>query len=168
VALSRLTRKGVIRRVLRGIYDYPKHSGLLGQRLSPDLDQVSHALARKLGWRIQPSGAAALNLLGLSSQVPARILYLSDGPSRSYSVGNIELSFRNTALKEAGFRIRESAFLVQAIKELGADHIDHQVVRKLRDWLPAELREKVLRDSSTVTVWVYAALQRICQEENHG
>jgi hypothetical protein len=84
--------------------------------LSPDTDQVARALARKFNWRIQPSGATALNLLGLSTQVPARAVYLSDGPDRSYTVGNTGLDFEHTALKEVGFKLRESGLIVQALK----------------------------------------------------
>ena len=73
-ALSDLTKQGKIRRVCRGMYDYPKYSELLGQTLSPDFDQVAQAFARKFNWRIQPSGDAALNLLGISTQVPGRYL----------------------------------------------------------------------------------------------
>ena len=67
-ALSALTKAGTIRRVCVGVYDYPRQSEMLGQ-LSPDIDQVAQALARKFNWRIQPSGDTALNLLGLSTQV---------------------------------------------------------------------------------------------------
>src|ERR1035438_10354000 len=81
-ALHRLEKRGEIRRVIRGIYDYPRFSKLLDQHLSPDIDQVARALARKFRWRIQPTGAKALNFLGLSTQVPARAVYLSDGPDR--------------------------------------------------------------------------------------
>ena len=77
-ALHRLAQKGQVRRVIRGIYDYPRFSEFLGQQLGPDIDQVARAFARKFRWRIQPSGAVALNLLGLSTQVPARAIYLSD------------------------------------------------------------------------------------------
>jgi len=76
-ALSNLASNGRIRRVFRGIYDYPKYSELLKQNLSPDFDQVAQALARKFNWRITPTGDAALNLLGLSTQVPGRAVYLS-------------------------------------------------------------------------------------------
>ena len=62
-ALSGLTKQGKIRRICRGMYDYPKYSELLGQTLSPDFDQVAQAFARKFNWRIQPGGDAALNLL---------------------------------------------------------------------------------------------------------
>ena len=78
VALSTLTKQGKIRRISRGLYDYPKHSELLGGMLGPDFDQVAHAIARKSGIRIQPSGALAANLLGLSEQVPAKLVYLTE------------------------------------------------------------------------------------------
>jgi uncharacterized protein DUF6088 len=103
-ALSNLVKTDKIRRVCRGVYDYPKYSELLKQPLSPDFDQVAQALARKFNWRIQASGNAALNLLGLSTQVPGRIIYLSDGPDRSYKIGQSELHFKKEALKNIGFK----------------------------------------------------------------
>lgn len=120
LALHRLEKKGTIRRVLRGLYDYPRFSELLDQQLSPDIDQVACALARKFGWHIQPSGAAALNLMGLSTQVPGRYVYLSDGPARTYEVGKTELVFENTALKEAGFKLHKSALIVQGLNMAAA------------------------------------------------
>jgi hypothetical protein len=109
----------VIRRVIRGIYDFPRSSELLGRQLGPDLDQVAQALARKFGWRIQPGGAAAQNILGLSTQVPSEVVYLSDGPNRRYTIGKTTLEFKHTALKEAGFKLRESSIIVHALKSLG-------------------------------------------------
>lgn len=79
-SLSMLVRQNTIRRICRGVYDDPKYSELLKQELSPDFNQVAQALARKFNWRITPTGDAALNLLGLSTQVPGRPVYLSDGP----------------------------------------------------------------------------------------
>ena len=70
LALHRLEHKGLIRRVIRGIYEYPRFSKLLEQQLGPDIDQVAQALARKFGWRIQASGPAAQNILGLSMDAP--------------------------------------------------------------------------------------------------
>jgi hypothetical protein len=122
-ALSELCREGKIRRVCRGGYDYPKYSELLRQDLSPDFDQVAQAFARKFNWRIQPAGDTALNLLGLSSQVPGRLVYLSDGPNRQYDIGNYTLEFKNSALKDVGFRYRESGLIVQALKALGQERV---------------------------------------------
>ncbi len=166
VALHRLEKKGTIRRVFRGIYDYPLYSKLLEKQLSPDMVQVAAALSRKFGWRIHPSGAAALNLMGLSSQVPGRILYMSDGPTRRYMIGKTELVFKHTALKEASFKYPESALIVQGLKSLGREAITDKVVDKIRSWLPRGLRKKVFRDTSTVTAWVYSAIWRICREES--
>jgi len=168
IALHRLLAKGTIRRIMRGIYEYPRHSKLLDTDMSPDIDQVAGALARKFSWRIQPSGPAAQNLLGLSTQVPAKYVYLCDGPDRSYNVNGTTLTFRHTALKEAGFRHRESALIVQALKALGPDHVNRQTIAKIRKWLDPKLRETVLADTGTATGWVYVAIREICAEDGHG
>ena len=167
-ALHRLTRRGEVRRVVRGIYDYPRFSKLLDQQLSPDVDQVARAIARKFGWRIQPSGAIAANLLGLSTQVPARAAYLSDGPDRSYKIGNTTLAFEHTALKEAGFKLRESGLIVQALKSLGPERVTSEVISKIRAWLPEALRTKVLADTRMATGWVYTAIQQITDGNLNG
>ncbi len=166
--LHRLEQKRIIRRVIRGIYDYPRFSDFLAQELSPDVDQVAHALARKFGWRIQASGALALNLLGLSTQVPARAVYLSDGPDRTYRIGKTTLAFEHTALKEAVFKLPESGLIVQALKSLGVERVTPDVISKLRNWLPKGLRSKVLTDTRTATGWVYATIQRIAKVESDG
>jgi hypothetical protein len=168
LALHRLLRKGTIRRVMRGIYDYPRFSALLNQELSPDTDQAAQAIARKFGWRIQPSGPAAQNLLGLSTQVPAKIVYLSDGPHRSYRIANTSLVFEHTALKEAGFKRPESGLIVQALKSFGQDRITPAVIAKIRNWLDPKLRGKILADTNTATGWVYAVIQQICREVSPG
>jgi Family of unknown function (DUF6088) len=167
-ALHRIEREGTIRRVIRGVYDYPRFSELLGQQLSPDTDQVARALARKFRWRIQPSGATALNCLGLSTQVPAKIVYLSDGPDRVYQLGKTPLVFEHTALKESGINLKESGLIVQALKALGSDNITPDVTSKLRSWLPENLRAKVLADTRTVTGWVYDTIQKTFAEPHHG
>ena len=81
-ALCRLVRAGIIRRFSWGLYDIPRYSDTLKTKLSPDIDQAARAMARKNGWVIQPSGAIAANMLGLSTQVPAKVVYLSNGPSK--------------------------------------------------------------------------------------
>jgi hypothetical protein len=167
-ALHRLAQQGKVRRIIRGIYDRPHFSKLLKRPLSPDIDHVARALARKFRWRIQPGGAAALNILGLSAQVPARVVYLSDGPDRNYKVGNTSLVFEHTALKEAGFKLRESGLVVQAIRSLGQEHVTPEVVTKIRSWLPPSLRSKVLADTKTATGCVYATIQRIAEGEQRG
>jgi len=104
-ALSSLLKKEKIKRACRGVYYHSKYSELLKQELGPNIDQVAQAIARKFNWRIQASGDAALNLLGLSTQIPGKYVYLSDGPDRSYQIGNTTLTFKKSALKEIGFLI---------------------------------------------------------------
>ncbi len=165
MALLRLTNKTTIRRVIRGIYDYPRYSELLDKEMGPDIHQVARALARKFGWRIQPSGPAAMNLIALSTQVPSQYLYQSDGPDRTYEIGRTSIQFKHGALKEAGFRHDESGLIVQALKALGQVHITADTIQTVRQWLPTEKRSRVLKDTERVTGWVFAAIKRICQEE---
>jgi len=165
VTLHRLLKNGTIRRVIRGIYDYPPYSNMLQTELSPDIDQVARALARKFGWRVQPSGSAALNLLGLSTQVPSQWVYLSDGPTRSYNSAIHTITFKHTALKEARFRVRESTLIVQALKSLGRQRTTPEVIAKIRRQLDPKLHAKVLKDTKTATGWAYETIRGICSED---
>jgi len=162
--LSRLEGKGTIRRVLRGVYDYPRMSTLLKEAMGPDLDQLADALARKSGWRIQPSANTALNLLGLSTQVPAQSIYLSDGPRKSFEIGNRQLVFKKRRLKESGFKLRESELVVQALKALGKERVESHICRKLAEqWTPA-IWQKILRDTKTAPAWVCDVIRNISKE----
>lgn len=162
-ALSRLEAKGTIRRVIRGMYDYPQISTLLNETMGPDLGELAEALARKSGWRIQPSENTALNLLGLSTQVPAQSVYLSDGPSKTYAVGNRQLIFKKRRLKESSFKHRESELVVQALKALGQQRIDEKLRQKLsKQWTP-ELWRKMVRDTKTAPAWVHGIIRSIAE-----
>ena len=168
-AFSNLAKEKKIRRVARGIYDYPKYSELLSQELSPDIDAVAQAYARKFNWKIEISGESALNYLGLSTQVEANYIYLSSGPSRSYKIENTTLQFKHTALKNIGFKYKESSILVQALKALGEKHIDEKVKEKLASWLTPKSCDKVLKDTKTATTWIYEMIKEICQKvKNHA
>ncbi|MDF7826996.1 DUF6088 family protein [Pontiellaceae bacterium B12227] len=164
LALMRLTDRGTIRRVLRGIYDYPRFSDLLQETMGPDFDQVAHALARKSGWRIQASGNTALNLLGISTQIPAQAFYLSDGPSKTYEIGKRTLHFKKAALKESGFKHSESELLVQALKELGRERADAALREKLQQAIPAGDWPKLVRDTKSASAWIHEIIREIAEE----
>jgi len=168
IALVRLVDKGKIRRIMRGLYDYPKFSDFLKQQLSPDLNQAAQALARKFSWRIQPSGNTALNLLGLSSQVPAKLIYFSDGPDREYKVGKRSLIFKKTALKHAGFKYSESGLIVQALESLTQDRFSMQIAQKIRSQFDNALLKRILLDTHSVKGWIYDCIREICLGEDHG
>ena len=168
VALYRLLQEGRIRRIARGVYDYPRFSDLLETTLSPDYDLAARAIARRHGWRIQISGSAALNILGLSTQVPGRLTYLSDGPSRELVINENTIEFRHSSLKEAGFKHRESALIVQALRALGPDHITSEVTTRIRKWLDPVLYTRILKDTKTAAGWIHQAIREICEGEIHG
>lgn len=163
--LSDLVKKGKIRRVTRGIYDYPKYSELLKKELSSDIDQVARAYARKFNWDIEVSGDTALNVLGLSTQVVGKYLYLSNGPNKSYKLNDGRtIEFKKSALKNIGFKHKESSLLVQALKTLGKEHIGESTIKKIREQVDENMYEKILKDTKTATSWIYEAIKQICRE----
>ena len=162
--LSDLAKEGKIRRVCRGIYDYPKYSEFLRQDLSPDIDQVARAFARKFNWRIEVYGDTALNMLGLSTQVVAKYVYLSDGPNRSYDILGTTLEFKKSSLKNIGFKYKESSMIVQALKTLGKDRITEDVIETIRKRIESKMYTKILNDTQTSTVWIYETIKQICRE----
>jgi len=163
-SLSTLTKEGKIRRISRGIYDYPKYSDLLEQNLSPDIDAVASAYARRFNWQIEISGESALNYLGLSTQVEGNYIYLSSGPSRKYQIGNTTLIFKHTASKNIGFKYKESSLIVQALKALGQAHTDDRVKEKISIFIAPKQCNKILKDTQTSTTWIYETIKEICQE----
>lgn len=162
--LKYLEKKGKIRKIIRGLYDYPKYSELLKQELSPDIDQVARAFARKFNWRIEISGDSALNLLGLSTQIVAKYVYLSDGPKRSYDILGTTLEFKKSALKEIGFKHKESSIIVQALKALGKDRITPEVITKIRRKIEPKKYNKILTETKSTKIWIYETIKLICRE----
>jgi hypothetical protein len=162
--LSDLVKVGKIRRVARGIYDYPKYSELLEKNLSPDIEQVARAIARKFNWRIEISGDTALNLLGLSTQIPGTYLYYSDGPSKSYKLNDgTKIEFKKSALKNIGFKYKESSLLVQALKALGKEQIDAKIIQKIKEQIDKKMYDKILKDTKSSTNWIYETIKEICK-----
>lgn len=161
-ALANLVQTGKIRRLMRGVYDFPKYSPLLEQYLSPEIDKAAYVIARKFNWRIEPSGDTALNLLGLSTQIPGRYIYFSDGPNRQYEILGNKLEFKRVALKDIGFKYPESVLLVQALKALGKGNITMDIIVQLKHKIDKKLYSKIIRDTKTVSDWVYSAIKQIC------
>ena len=161
--LSDFVKQGKIRRVCRGVYDYPKYSKLLNKVLSPDIDQVARAFARKFNWTIEVSGNSALNILGLSTQVEAKYIYLSNGKTKKYQIMNMTLEFKKSSLKNIGFKYQESSLIVQALKTLGKDRIDDNIINTIRDKIDSIKYTKILNDTRTTTVWIYETIKKICE-----
>ena len=160
-ALSRLTRHGKIRRIKRGLYDYPRVSTRLGQ-LSPNPDAVVQALARKTGSQIRPSGAQAANTLGLSTQVPARLVYLTDGPSRDVVIGRQRIQLRNAASKYfSGNSGADMAVL--ALRHLGRNVVDDTSVQKLQAVLSDKDKRALWNAIGRLPDWMATHIRVIAQ-----
>jgi hypothetical protein len=139
-ALSRLAAKGTIRRLARGLYEYPREHAEFGT-LSPDIEKVARALAGRHRIRLQPAGAYATNLLGLSEQVPAKVVFLTDGQSRTVKIGRQEIQLRQTTPRNMAAAGRMSGLLMQAFRHLGKEHITRARIEHLKRALPAKERQ---------------------------
>src|SRR5215470_9571816 len=145
LALHRLARKGTIRRLARGVYDFPPQHPVLGP-LFPSADTIAKALAGRDRTRLQPTGAYAANALGLSEQVPAKAVFLTDGPSRTVKIGPTIIQLRRTTARNMAAAGRLSGLLIQALRELGKEHVTPDRREHLKRTLPADKRRELIKD----------------------
>lgn len=145
-ALSELLKEKMIRRLSQGVYDYPKIHEVLGM-IPADLKQVAKIIAEKNGLQIQPAGAYAANLVGLSSQVPGRAVFLTAGYSKKVKIGNQVIIFKKAALKVMAAAGTREGILIQALRNIGKDHIDQHarsiIKNYLRDSREREIKENI-------------------------
>lgn len=160
--LSRLARKQVLKRLDRGLYTYPKVSRLLGE-LSPDPEKVAQALARRDAAQLIPTGAAAANLLGLSEQVPNRVVYLTSGPARSATVGKLAVTLKPTVAKNMATAGRASGVVIQALRFLGKDNVGSEVIEKLCERLNTKDRAQLLKDAKYAPAWMEPIFRKIAE-----
>jgi len=152
-ALSRLVRSGDIRRLTRGLYDYPQKHPTLGD-VPASVDRIAAALAEKDNLKIQPSGAYAANLLGLSNQVPAKIVFLTDGSSRMVQVGNWRIKLKKTTPKNMATAGRMSGLVIQALRYMKQENIDDRIIKKLKGKLSDEDKKQLMSDLRYAPAWI--------------
>lgn len=152
-ALERLADSGDIRRLARGLYDYPEKHPTLGD-LPPNYQQIAQALAGRDNLKIQPSGAYAANLLGLTEQVPAKIVFLTDGANRLVQVKNQQIALKRTTPKNMATAGKISGMVIQALRYLGKDHIDEKVFVILKKKLTSDDKRQLMRDLRYAPAWI--------------
>ncbi|HSA33670.1 MAG TPA: DUF6088 family protein [bacterium] len=167
-SLARFVEAGTIRRLLRGVYDYPAFSDFLKAPARPDPDAIARTIARAHGWTLLPAGETALNLLGLSTQVPAQWHYFSDGPSKRYEWSGGTIIFTRRANREIAGLSPKTVLVVQALKSLGKDRVDIEVMERLRRKLDRKERSRAVEEARYVTAWVYEVIKRLEEEEGHA
>lgn len=164
VTLSELVREGRIRRIRRGLYDSPRVRPTLGGVLSPDIDESARALARRHRWKIVPGGAWAANLLGLSTQVPAKISYLSDGPNKKVPVGRQTIHFKHARPQALAGAEGKPMLAVQALRHFGKQHVDEAMIARLGRLLSKPEKRKLLEASRFGVDWIYDVARKIAED----
>src|SRR5262245_29103919 len=164
LALHRLARKGIIRRLARGVYDFPEQHPVLGPLL-PSADTIAKALAGRDHTRLQPTGAYAANALGLSEQVPAKAVFLTDGPSRTVKVGPLTIQLRRTTPRNMAAAGRLSGLVIQALRELGKEQVTPARIEHLKLTLPADKRRELLKDLKLAPAWMHSIFREVAEAE---
>ena len=159
-ALSRLQRSGRIRRLTRGVYEFPKIHPRIGV-MSPSPEGVAKAMAERTGSRITISGAKAANLLGLSTQVPMQNVFWTEGPSRTIRIGNQTVSLKRVAPSKMIGAGTEAGIVIQAVRSLGEKGVHEIPVHTLAKRLPGPVKRAVKRLTPTAPAWSQAVLNQI-------
>jgi len=152
-ALFRLKEKGLLIRLAFGIYLYPKtdkHFGIL----YPSTEEIAIAIAKRDKARIIPIGVQALNKLGLSTQIPLKVVFLTDGAARSIKIGKRTITFKKTSPKNLMVKGEISGLVIQAVKRIGQHKVNDEVLMKLLNILKKEKKETILHDAKLAPAWI--------------
>jgi predicted transcriptional regulator of viral defense system len=166
LALHRLVKKGTLRRLTRGLYDYPRVDPELGT-LSPTTDAIIKALKGRDKIILQPSGGYAANLLGLSEQVPLKIVFLTDGPEKKVQIGNQVIILKHTTPRAMATAGRVSGLVIQALRHIGQRHVDDAIEARLRKNLSKEDKKRLLADIRYAPAWIAAIIRRIARQDDN-
>jgi len=165
--IKRHTDAGTFRNLARGLYDYPKNDPQLGP-LQPSVDDIAKALAGRDEIRLQPSGAYAANRLGLSTQVPMKVIFLTDARSKIVQVGNRQIQLRQTTPKNMAAAGKISGMVIQALKHLGKDQVDDEVVAKLDERLDNAARKQLMKDIRSAPAWIADIIRKLANAKEES
>lgn len=158
-ALLRLKEKQILVRLAHGIYLYPKVDNELGV-LYPSTEEIAEAIARRDKARIVPTGILALNKLRLSTQVPMKIIFLTDGAARTVKVGKRTITFKKTSPKNLLTKGRLSSLAIQALRTLGQKNIDDSTIERIKAHLQDEQEENIIHDAKLSPAWINKILMK--------
>lgn len=165
--LKRFADEGLILRIATGLYYKPKYSELLRENEAVDLNEAAKAIARNYNWSITPSGENSLNMLGLSTQVPAYYEYISSGPYRDYYIDNMPLRFLHRNLKETQGYSPITALVIQALKTIGKENVTPKHIEILKNRISSEDKTILLTEAKKTTAWIYQTIKDICTENRN-
>lgn len=163
VAFHRMVKKGDVKRVANGIYVRPITNSYIGE-VMPSAEEVAQAIAKRDRAKLIPSGSLALNLLGLSNQVPLNLVYLTDGSARKITIGNRTIKFKKVSPKTLSAKGELSGIAILALKALGKDNLDAERELHLIEVLKKEDKSKLIHDAKLAPEWIRKILKRALEE----
>ncbi len=159
--LQRLVKKGVLIRISKGIYYHPKIDKVLGI-LYPTAEEIAKAIAKRDKAKIIPTGVYAQHLLGLSTQIPMNVVYLTDGSARKIKIGNQTIIFKKTSPKNLYFESKLSSLIIQSLKSLKENNVNEIVIQKLTDIIKQSGEvEKIRKDIINAPIWIQKIMLEI-------
>ena len=158
--LERLAQSEQLVRVGRGIYSLPKRSKLLGTYIMPTVESIAKDIARRDKARIIPAGLYAMNMLGLSTQVPLKAVYLTDGTPRKLEIGGRILIFKKTTPKNLSAWGEISGLVIQALKAIGKENITENIEEKVIELLKKEKPENIANDIKLAPEWIRIIMRK--------
>jgi len=164
--LSRVAKEGKIERLAHGIYFLPKEHPTFG-KLYPSLEEVAEAVAEHEHVRIRPSGAYALNKLGLSTQVPTKLVYITDGQARQIKIGKGGVKFKPVTPKKFGMKGPISSLLIQALEELNKSQINPEMETQIQQLLAKESPENLKEDIKLASAKVNDLIVKLLKQSDN-
>ena len=164
--LKRLADERKIQRIIDGFYYNPRYSELIEEYEAVSIHELALAIARKYNWNIAPYSSTALNLLGLSTQVPTHYKYISSGRYKEYKIGDTILEFKKVNPGEIANMSLKTATVIQVIKSLGKENITSEVIQKIRESLTEKERTDLMNESKSVPAWIYEVIREISDGKN--
>ena len=166
--LNRLVEAGEIDRVAPGIFVRPQMDKVIG-KITPRIEDIANAIARRDKAKIVPTGAYALNRLGLSTQVPMKIVYLTDGSARNVKVGNYTIAFIRTSPKNVAAIGKIGRLAIQALKSIGKDNVTQQEIEQIQDVLMKEKASYLEHDLRIAPAWIKEIIRSALEKlKNNG
>ncbi len=158
-ALERLVNQKKLSRVARGIYAQLEVSPMLGELL-PTTEKIAQAISRRDMARIMPTGALALNALGLSTQVPMNVVYLTDGAARKIEIGRRKIVFKKSVPKNLAAKGKISGLVIQALKDIGKDQVTDHELNVILGHLRKEAVSDLQHDIKLAPEWIRSILRK--------
>jgi len=164
-ALERLVNQGDVMRVSRGIYTIPQTSKFFG-KVAPPVDDVIQAIIKRDNAKIIPTGLFAENLLGLSTQVPMKVVYLTDGSPRKLMIGNFPVVFRKTSTRNLAAKGKLSTLVIQALKSIRKERITDYEIEKVVKILKKENPKYLAHDIKFAPLWIREIMNKALINNN--